>query len=127
MSSILTSASLHDSQPAISLAQMTSERITNLYDLMDSAYDAPEIHEISRRLGHVAIIDDNKRRGEKKEMSPAEALRYNERSSAERVDSNLEENNGGNNVRVRGHAKVMAHLVFGIIAITTNKLFNMLI
>ena len=54
-------------------------------------------------------------------MSPAEALRYNERSSAERVNSNLKDNYGGNNVRVRGHAKVMAHLMFGIIAITTNN------
>lgn len=127
VSPILTSASLHDSQAAIPLAQMTSERITNLYDLMDSAYDAPEIHEISSRLGHVAIIDHNKRRGEKKEMSPAEAIRYNERSSAERVNSNLKDNYGGNNIRVRGHAKVMAHLMFGIIALTSKQLFNMLI
>ena len=43
ISCVLTSASLHDSQVAIPLAAMTAERVTNLYDLMDSAYDAPEI------------------------------------------------------------------------------------
>ena len=38
LSCILTSASLHDSQAAIPLATMTVARVTNLYDLMDSAY-----------------------------------------------------------------------------------------
>jgi len=59
VSSILTSASLHDSQVAIPLAQMSAERIVNLYDLADAAYDAKEIREMSARLGHVPIIDDN--------------------------------------------------------------------
>ena len=126
ISAVLTSASLHDSQVAIPLAQMTAGRISSLYDLMDSAYDAPEIHEISRSFGHVPIIDHNKRRGEKKEMSPAQKIRYNERSTAERVNSNLKDNYGGNHVRVRGNAKVMAHLMFGIIALTANQLFNLL-
>ena len=39
VSCILTSASLHDSQVAIPLATMIDARVTNLYDLMDSAYD----------------------------------------------------------------------------------------
>ena len=43
VSCILTSASLHDSQVAIPLATITASRVTSLYDLMDSACDAPEI------------------------------------------------------------------------------------
>jgi hypothetical protein len=50
---ILSSASLHDSQTAISLAQMTTGRITSLYDLMDSVYDAPQIRGYGAELGHV--------------------------------------------------------------------------
>jgi hypothetical protein len=57
ISCILTSASLHDSQAAIPLARLTAQRVTNLYDLMDSAYDAETIHEHSRSLGHIPIID----------------------------------------------------------------------
>ena len=57
VSAILTSASLHDSQVAIPLAQMSAERIVNLYDRADAAYDAREIREISARLGHVPIIE----------------------------------------------------------------------
>jgi hypothetical protein len=40
---LLTSTSVHDSQVAIPLATITAGRVTNLYDLMDGAYDAPEI------------------------------------------------------------------------------------
>ena len=58
-SCVLTSASTHDSQVAIPLAEMTSKRVTNLYDLMDSAYDASEIRNKSIELGHVPIIDEN--------------------------------------------------------------------
>jgi hypothetical protein len=33
---------------AIPLAQMSSQRVTNLYDLMDAAYDSTEIHAFSK-------------------------------------------------------------------------------
>ncbi len=42
---------------AIPLMQMTSERVDYLYNLMDAAYDAKPIYEVSRSLGHVPIID----------------------------------------------------------------------
>lgn len=128
VSAILTSASLHDSQVAIPLAQMTETRITSLYDLMDAAYDAPEIHAFSRALGHIPIIDHNPRRGkEKNKMDPAEKQRYNQRSSAERVNSNLKDNYGGNHIRVKGTKKVACHLMFGLIALTATQLFNLLL
>ena len=59
LSAILTSASLHDSQAAIPLVTMTAGRVVNLYDLMDAAYDATEIHETSERLGHVPKQSDH--------------------------------------------------------------------
>ena len=74
LSCILTSASLHDSQAAIPLATMTVARVTNLYDLMDSAYDAPEIRAHSASMGHVAIIDVNPRSTARKRQLTAEAL-----------------------------------------------------
>ena len=126
VSALLSSASLHDSQAAIPLAQMTAERVTNLYDLMDSAYDAPQIKAYCTALGHVPIIDSNPRRGEKQEMDPAQAVRFKNRSTAERVNSNLKDNYGGRFVRVRGAVKVMTHLMFGLIAITAIQLFRLL-
>ena len=126
VSAILTSASLHDSQVAIPLAQMTASRITNLYDLMDAAYDAKEIHAYSRRLGHVPLIDHNPRGGEKHLMEPFEAQRYKERSSSERTNSDLKDNHGGRHLRVRGAKKVFCHLMFGIVVITVKQLFHLL-
>ena len=61
LSCILTSASVNDCQVAIPLATMTAARVTNLYDLMDAAYDAAEIRAHSESLGHVPIIDVNPR------------------------------------------------------------------
>src|SRR5262249_22227466 len=61
ISAILTAASLHDSQVAIPLAAMTGQRVINLYDVMDAAYDAIEIRQHSRSLGHVPIIRSVKR------------------------------------------------------------------
>jgi hypothetical protein len=127
VSAILTSAAINDSQVAIPLAQMTAQRMTSLYDLMDSAYDAPEIHQFSRRLGHVPIIDPNPRRGEKIPLAPAEAQRFKQRSSSERVNSLLKERYGGRFVRVRGNKKVMAHLMFGLIALSALQLYQLIL
>jgi hypothetical protein len=94
-------ASVHDSQAAIPLAQMTAQRVTNLYDLMDSAYGARAIHEHSRGLGHIPIIDVHPRsdqalkaelQAERKRCQllgyrSAEEVRYNERSTVERVNA----------------------------------------
>ena len=58
-------------------------------------------------------------------MPPAQARRFCERSSVERVNSLLD-HHGRHSDRVRGHAKIMAHLMFGIIVITAKQMFNML-
>ena len=139
LSCILTSASLHDSQVAIPLATMTAERVTNLYDLMDSAYDAPEIGWHSYLLGHVPIIDINPRDKDFKEELAREvkaqrgvghrhpaAERYDERSNVERINGGLKDNCGGRHVRVRGHAKVHCHLMFAILVLTVDQLMRLL-
>jgi hypothetical protein len=51
-----------------------------------------------------------------------ESLRYNERSSVERVNGRLKDEFGGRDIRVRGHLKVMTHLMFGILALTVDQL-----
>ena len=123
---LVTSASLHDSQAAIPLAQMSTQRVTSLYDLADAAYDAKEIRQMSERLGHVALIDHNPRRGEKRRFTPSEAVRYRQRSSAERVNSHLHDNHGGRHVRVRGGVKVAAHLSFGMLVIAAEQMLKLL-
>ena len=148
ISCILTSASLHDSQAAIPLATVSAERTTNLYDLMDAAYDAQEIRDHSRSLGHVPLIDINTRRNTSlKDELNAEArrrqllgfqlpadVRYHERTAGERVNGRLKDEFGARqrkdefgarHVRVRGAAKVMCHCMFGGLALTADQLLRL--
>lgn len=139
ISAVLTSASVHDSQAALPLALQTSRRVTNLYDLMDSAYDAEIIRQYCEDLGHVALIDRNfksdtegkaeqeaeRRRLEFLHFSRPEDERFKERSTAERVNARFKDEFGGRFVRVRGHAKVLAHLMFGVLALTADQLLRL--
>jgi hypothetical protein len=137
ISVVLTSASVHDSQVAIPLATMSTQRVIYFYELMDSGYEAHHITEQSRYLGHVPIVDpkapggpkseakDIPMEAKKRELTPAEKNRYKERTMVERANARLKDEFGGRNVRVRGAAKVMAHLMFGVLALTVDQLLKM--
>jgi len=133
ISAVLTSASVHDSQVAIPLATMSTQRVSYLYELEDSAYDAGHIRANSRDLGHVPIIDPKQVRqketpfqpGNSRELSEAEKKRYRERTMVERVNGRLKDQFGGREIRVRGAAKVMAHLMFGVLALTVDQLLKL--
>jgi hypothetical protein len=150
ISCLLTAASLHDSQAAIPLATMTAQRVTSLYDLMDCAYDANHIRAHSRSLGHVPLIAVrgceapipkqvqaslqryHKRRQaptryarKQPPFTPAEQQRFQERTIVERVYSRLKDEFGARMVRLRGANKIMAHLMFGVLALTVDQLLKL--
>jgi transposase len=139
VSAIVTSASLNDSQAAIPLATITANRIINCYDLMDAAYDVPDIAAHSQSLGHVPLIDKNPRRNKAlKETLETESkarktlhlvlpetLRYNARSAAERANSRLKDEFGACKIRVRGHVKVACHLLFGVLTLAADQLMQL--
>lgn len=150
ISCLLSAASLHDSQVAIPLATMTAQRVTSLYDLMDCAYDANHIRAHSRSLGHVPLIAvrgceppipkrvrESLQRYHKRRkiptryarkqppFTPAEEQRFQERTMVERVYSRLKDEFGARVVRVRGPSKIMAHLMFGVLALTVDQLLKL--
>ena len=125
IAALLSSASMHDSLAAIPLSLISAQRVTNLYDLMDAAYCSTELRDHSRSLGHVPLIDHNPRRGEKIAFAPAEAIRYNERTAAERSNARLKDEFGGNHLRVKGDAKVMGHWMFGVLALSADQLMRL--
>jgi hypothetical protein len=141
ISCVLTAASVHDSQLAIPLATMTAAKVTNLYDLMDSADDDGAIKPHSRSLNHGPIIDINPPAtpGLKQDLEQeakrqrlvghrlAEDIRYGERSTAERVNGGLKDNHGGRTVRVRAATKVMCHLMFAVLSFTTLQLLRLVV
>ncbi len=62
----------------------------------------------------------------KKKQRGASKLWGPKPSTVERVNSDLKDNYGTRYVRVKGHWKVLGHLMFCVIAITVKQLFNML-
>ena len=87
---------------------MTSARVSYLYDLMNSAYDAAAIHDQSRALGHAPIVDRNFRadhQGKAEWGREVERLKlihmpdfddriYDFRTMAERVNARLKDEFG---------------------------------
>lgn len=139
ISALLTGANVHDAVAAIPLMTMSAQRVTWLYDLMDSAYDANVILEQCARMNHVPIVQPHPRRNGKvksilpkiftpkraPEMSWAQQHRFKERTTVERVNARLKEEFGSRNIRVRGPAKVFAHLLFGLIVLTVDQLLKL--
>ena len=127
ISAILTSASVHDGQVALPLSQITEQRISHCYDIMDAAYDSQIIRDYSASKGRVALIDFNNRGPKDTRLFERhEAERYKARSGAERVNSQLKDNFGGSLIRVKGHAKIMCHLMFGLLALTIDHSLRLL-
>ena len=125
ISALLSSASMHDSRAAMPLSLMSAQRVTHGYDLMDAAYCSVELRAHSRSLGHVPLIDHNPRKGEKIEFAPAEAVRYNERTAAERSNARLKDEFGGKVIMVKGDTKEMGHLMFGVLALSADQLMRL--
>ena len=137
---ILTGAKMQDAKVAIPLTTMTTERVQYLYDVMDSAYDADAIVKHSRELGQVPVVNPHGRRKVCRpsqlpkifpakpdpQLCPAEAERYKERTMVERVNARLKDEFGGRTLRVRGAAKAVAHLMFGVIALTIDQLLKLI-
>jgi len=86
----------------------------------------------------VPIVDTRPKRGKKAEVEnelkakrsanykTSQMLRYNQRSSVEPLNGRLKDEFNGRMVRVKGHRKVMSHLMFGIIALTVDQLMEFL-
>ena len=71
------------------------------------------------------IIDRQRRRGQKPPWDPATAQRFKERTVVERAHSRLKDHFGGRHLRVRGHAKAHAHLMFGLVVLFADQLLQL--
>ena len=148
ITALLTGACVHDSQVAVPLMNITSQRVTYLYDLMDAGYDANAIRAHSLALGHRPLIELTRRHRVIRERVPlrkdshskktvyhcepiyreltwAEQGRLRERTMVERVYSRLKDEFGGRFIRVRGASKIMAQLMFGVLALTVDQLLKL--
>jgi len=139
ITSIYSSANVHDSSVALPLMQETSKRVKYLYDLQDAGYDANIIREYSINLGHRPIIDINPKNSQnlkdKIELIKHEKRsfklfnlqqdldkeHYNQRSMVERVNKYLKEDFGCKTIYYQGATKVASVLAFGILSICIHQ------
>ena len=137
LSCIITSASVHDTQAAIPLSKMSSERSIVLYELMDSAYDSEAIRNYIEERDRKPLISPriwNGRRGEetkgelraRKTLSwkPSEAKRLGHRMANERLFSRLQDHFSGMGVWVRGYDKVKCHVMLGVLCLAADELLR---
>ncbi len=117
---------------------MTADRVfAVLYALMDSTYDAKQIHEHTEELGQVPITDSHPRRNGKSVrdqenkarrvsgFTPPERIRYREHSTVERAFARLKDAFGFQNLRVRGYQKMICRMMFGVLALTVYSLLRL--
>ena len=124
ISAVLTSASVHDSQVAIPLEELSSRRVKSLYSLMDSAYDAKEIDDFVRLKGKRAITAQQCRQDKRTYMWKRDKKRLKQRSVAERGFSRLKDHFGGRHIWVKGFSKVKTHLMFSVLVLTVEQLIR---
>jgi|688.fasta_scaffold256738_1 hypothetical protein len=126
ISCTLTAASLHDSQVAIPLMEISKRRVKWLCDVMDSAYDAAAIREKCKQLKHEALIQPPERPNSKEPAvwTDEQKERFKIRTIVEQQNGRLKDEFGGRIIYVRGATKVMAHLMFGIVALTVDQIMR---
>ena len=126
ISCVLTGASVHDSQVAIPLMETSRTRVQWRCDVMDSAYDAAAIRNKAKKLKHEVLIKPIERPHYKKPpvWTEAQKQRFKIRTIVEQQNGRLKDEFGGRIIYVRGAAKVMAHLMFGIIALTVDEILR---
>lgn len=128
ISCLLTGAAVHDSQAAIPLMQMSAERVRWKCETMDSAYDAKLIRAQSEKLGHEALIKPNPshtRSARENAFSEQQKQRFKKRTIVEQLNGRLKDEFGGRTIYVKGASKIMAHLMFGVVALTVDQLLRL--
>lgn len=128
ITAVLTSASVYDNQVSVPLARLSAQRVTSLYTLMDAAYDSEPLRQLERELGHVPIVAINSRgRDNPPTLDAAEKKRFGERTVVERINSRLKDSFGCASMWVKGHAKVLCHTTFAVLAVSVDALMRLML
>jgi hypothetical protein len=94
---------------------------------LDSAYDAKLIRAHSKKLGHQALIQPNPshaRSALENAFSDEDKQRFKKRTIVEQLNGRLKDEFGGRLIYFRGATKIMAHLMFGVVALTVDQLLR---
>jgi len=104
-------------------ALLTAQRLTNCYDLMDTAYDSHDIRQHSRKLGHVPIIEPQKRGSRTGNGTISRFVPANARHRACHLP--LKDEFGGPLCAGARLRQGRAYLMFGILALTADQILRL--
>lgn len=125
VTAVVTGANVHDSQVAIPMEKLTERKITFLYSVMDSAYDATPIATYVSGKGRVPLIDPNKRRGRaESSLTLAQKERFKIRTTVERSNAHLKDWLIPAHIFVRGAKKVSFQLLCGVLCLAALKILQ---
>lgn len=125
VTAVVTGANVHDSQLAIPMEKLTERKVTFLYSVMDSAYDAAPVATYITGKGRVPLIDANKRRGsERIPFAPAQKERFKVRTTVERANAHLKDWLVPAQIFVRGVKKVSFQLLCGVLCLAALKILQ---
>ncbi len=125
ISCLITSASLNDCQVSVPLEIISNSKVHSLYTLADKGYDAEDLKKHIRSFGKVPLIQPREMSyAQEKLFDPASLIRFKTRTTVERSFSRLKDCFGLRHIRVRGHAKVQAHIMFGILALSAFRILE---
>lgn len=122
LTACITGANVHDSQLAIPMEQLTEQKVTFLYSLMDAGYDAKTIDDFIRSRNRIPIIDPNKRNNnDRPPLDPAKMERYKIRTTVERANSDLKDNYIPKAIYVKGTNKISFVLMSAVFCLAVVK------
>lgn len=110
------------------MARLSAQHVTNLYTLMDAAYNSEPLRQLVRELGHVPIVAINSRgRSNPPTLDEAEKKRFGERTAVERINGRLKNGFGCASMWVKGCSKVLCHTMFAVLAVSVDALMRLML
>ena len=107
------------------MEKLTERKVTFLYSVMDSAYDAAPVATYVSGKGRVPLIDPNKRRGhERTAFTPAQKERFKIRTTVERANAHLKDWFVPAQIFVHGVKKVSFQLMCGVLCLAALKILQ---
>ena len=97
----------------------------SLYTLGDKGYDSGDLRKHVSSFGKIPLFQPrNCESSNKVEFDPAMSERFKRRTSVERAFSRCKDSFGCRNVRVRGHSKVLAHVMTGVLMLCAMRILE---
>jgi hypothetical protein len=127
VTAVVTGANVHDSQLAIPMEKLTSQKVLHCYSLMDSGYDSKVIAQFIRDCGRIPIIEPNRRKDKNRPpLDPAKKERYKIRTTVERSYSLLKDGLLPRAIYVKGYSKISFVLLSSVLCMAAMKyiMFN---